>query len=389
MLFQGNLILIFFFTMIGIYSYSDFKEFQRVALTYIVLYSLMVLDVFNSYLTIFLSFVMLFFYFEILTKDEKKFQILINPFYKIVDTLYLAVSQYAFFPYLISVFLYNMVSHFESNMIIVILKITSVLFFVFTIIIVLHQKFIICTFTEMYKIFEIYPIQNVSFNQKLHEASEILTAIEDKMYFERHSYSFLSLKYILMVLKNKIRSYKGLKKLFIMTNSGRRFISNIFNESRGYSTIPMQLIRSLGIKRGYDCIIRRKIFEIIYSRLFFSGVEKMLKENNVVKVENMKEYYLYIYFHKVNTFLGGIRFSKFLNAFDMQGSDKNKIDIYDCSNEGIFIACMGLSKRADIISEDNIEYFTKPIKNAKLDLDKICDMVAKMMNKPFNNNYLE
>ena len=76
--------------------------------------------------------------------------------------------------------------------------------------------------------------------------------------------------------------------------------------------------------------------------MFFEGVKRMLNEDQVAQRENIKDYFLYIYFHKVNTFLGDAKFSKFLNAFDMQYDRKNKKDIYDCSNEGIFIACMVL-----------------------------------------------
>ena len=95
----------------------------------------------------------------------------------------------------------------------------------------------------------------------------------------------------------------------------------------------MQLMRSIVIKRGYNCKIRRKLFELIYCKIFFNGIEKMFKEDKVARRDKVKEYYLYIYFHKVNTFLGNASFSKFLNAFDMQYNEKNKKDIYDCSKE--------------------------------------------------------
>lgn len=77
--------------------------------------------------------------------------------------------------------------------------------------------------------------------------------------------------------------------------------------------------------------------------------------------------------------VGDATFSKFLNAFDMKYRSKNDKDIYDCSNEGIFIACMGLSKRADYINQDNVD----------LNADIICDMVEKMMDKPYDGNYLK
>lgn len=98
---------------------------------------------------------------------------------------------------------------------------------------------------------------------------------------------------------------------------------------------------------------------------------------------------MYLYFHKVSTFLGDATFSKFLNAFDMKYNKRNEKDIYDCTNEGIFIACMGLSKRAEHISKDNIDYYLEGIGNVELDSALICDMVEKMMDRPYEGNYLK
>ena len=63
----------------------------------------------------------------------------------------------------------------------------------------------------------------------------------------------------------------------------------------------------------------------------------MFKERLHVEISKKNIIFIYI-FHKVNTFLGNTSFSKFLKAFDMQYNEKNEEDIYDCSNEEIFIA---------------------------------------------------
>ena len=271
----------------------------------------------------------------------------------------------------------------------VVFKILSFLFMVWTLTTTLQQKYVIHTFGEMYKIFTWFPINKIDFNEKLDEACSILVSIEDRIYFERNAYSFFSLKYIVRILKNKISTQRGNKRIVCVFSAGNRFIRNIFDESRGYSTIPMQLVRSLGIKRGYNYKYRRKIFEILYSRMFFKGIERMLNEDQVAQKQYFKKYLLYIYFHKVNTFLGDATFSKFLNAFDMKYNKKNNKDIYDCSNEGIFIACMGLSKRATYITKENIDYYLQSIDNVELNPDIICDMVGNMMNRPYEGNYLK
>ena len=73
----------------------------------------------------------------------------------------------------------------------------------------------------------------------------------------------------------------------------------------------------------------------------------------------------------------------------MQYDKKNKKDIYQCSNEGIFIACMGLSKRATSITENTIEKYLKGIVNVDLDKNKRLNMVSNLKNKSNDENYLE
>lgn len=388
-LFNGNIIFIFFFAMIAIYNYSDMREYQRMTIIYISVYSLTVLNIIGVKLAAAFLAVSLFCFLEVFTSDEIKFRMLVNPIYKIIDSVYISFSQYALGGMCLALLMLRLRMPAPFDKYNAIFKIISFLLMIWTITATLRQKYAIHTFEKMYEIFTQFPINKVEFNQKLDEACAILVAIEDNMYFERRAYSFLSPKYAINILKNKIRSVCKSKRITYIFSTGTRFVKSIFDESRGYSTIQMQLIRSLGIKRGYNHKHRRKIFEILYSRMFFKGIERMLDEDMVANRQHFKEYLLYIYFHKVNTFLGDATFSKFLNAFDMAYSERNTIDIYDCTNEGIFIACMGLSKRASHITKDNIDYYLQGIDNVELDPDIICDMAANMMDKPYNGNYLK
>lgn len=49
---------------------------------------------------------------------------------------------------------------------------------------------------------------------------------------------------------------------------------------------------------------------------------------------------------------------------------------------------MGLSKRATIINQENVSYFTSMIDGMEFDEGKICQMVLVMMDKPYDGNYL-
>lgn len=388
-LFNGNIIFVFFFAMIAIYNYSDLKEYQRIAIIYITVYSLVVTNIIGITLAIILLFLTMFFFLEILTKDEMKFKIIVNPLYKMLDCLYLAFFQYSILEVLIAVLLChkNFKSLFYRSEKVYMLL--SVIMIIIAVTHTLQQKYVINSFNEMYRIFADFPINRVKFNHKLEEVCQILVSIEDRTYYERKGYTFLSIDAIICILKRKVSNYKVSEKIKYTYNAGKNFVKNVLSVDRGYSTIPMQLIRSLGVKRGYNYKYRRKIFEFLYSKMFFEGVKRMLNEDQVAQRENIKDYFLYIYFHKVNTFLGDAKFSKFLNAFDMQYDRKNKKDIYDCSNEGIFIACMGLSKRADRINKNNIDYYLSNVDNVNLDAELICEMVSTMMSKPYDGNYLK
>lgn len=388
-LFDKNIIFIFFFAMIAIYNYSDLKEYQRMAIIYISVYALAVLNIIGIKMAVLFLIVSLFCFFEILTSDEMKFKILVNPIYKAVDFIYISIFQYSFGGICLALLLLKIKLPETFDRQNIIFRTLSFLFMVWTLTAILQQKYVINTFEEMYRVFTYFPINKVKFNDKLYDACDILISIEDKKYFERQAYSFFSIKYAISLIRNKIACQQGRKKVICVLVNGNRFIKNIFNESRGYSTIPMQLIRSLGIKRGYNYKYRRKVFEILYSRLFFKGIEKMFNEDQVAQRKYFKEYLLYIYFHQVNTFLGDATFSKFLNAFDLKYDKKNDKDIYDCTNEGIFIACMGLSKRATNITSENIEYYLQSIENVQLNAETICDMVKKMMDRPYDGNYLK
>lgn len=382
-LFNNSTLFIFFFAMLSIFNYTDMKIEQRISIIYVSVYAMVVLGIIGLKLAYSFLLLTMFCYLEIFTDDTMKLKLLVNPIYKAADCVYLSLSQYYLFFVLLAVtcFYYRFDQLLGSYAII--LKAASCIPFTYAIICVLRQKFVVNTFQEMYCIFTEYPIQQVNFNTKLGEACNILVAIEDRGYFERDAYSILAPSYLLKIAKRKLHSHTIKEKL----HHGRIFINNILKFKRGYSTIPMQLIRTLGIKFGYNCRIRRKIYEILYGKMFFDGIKRLLDEDYVAKRENFKEYLLYIYFHVAKTYLGDATFSKFLNAFDMQYQGKNIIDIYDCSNEGIFIACMGLNKRASKLCDGNIDYYLQPIP-VYLNRQKILEMVNTMMDKPYNGNYL-
>lgn len=230
-LFNENTIFVFFFAMIAIYNYSDLKEYQRMAIIYISVYALTVLNIIGVKLAVVLLVVSLFCFFEIFTSDETKFKILVNPIYKIIDFIYISFSQYAFGGMCCALLLLKIEFPEILNGQEMIFKIMSFLFMVWTLTATLQQKYVINTFGEMYKVFTYFPINKVNFNEKLDEACSILISIEDRLYFERKAYSFFSPKYLLRMLKNKIRGQRGSQKIVSIFSAGTGNEDSRKNES--------------------------------------------------------------------------------------------------------------------------------------------------------------
>lgn len=111
--------------------------------------------------------------------------------------------------------------------------------------------------------------------------------------------------------------------------------------SRGHSTPEMQLLRTIGITRGYDKYkIQRKIFEILYGKIFFTSLKEYHQANSYLKLEHYRHYLLYIYFQPVMTKLKGKKYTPLSSVF------QNNEDINNWSMNGLFIACLGLSFRS-------------------------------------------
>lgn len=371
--------------MLSIFTYAELKIEQRICVIYISIYAMVALEIIELKLSYVFLLLTMFCYLEVFTGDTMKLKLLSSPIYKVVDCIYLSVSQYCIIWVIIALYLISNTVEFKWGSYAIYSKGVSILCLSIAITNVLHQKCAVNTFNQMFQVFSEYPINGVKFNKKLEQACNILVSIEDQGYYNRKAYSVFSLSFIRYALKNRKHKDKGFVK---QVQKGAKCIKDVITLKRGYSTIPMQLVRTLGIKCGYNCVIRRKIYEILYSRMFFDGIQQYYKLKHVSNRNKFKEYLLYIYFHVVQTYLGDASFSKFLNAFDMQYRKKNKIDIYGCSNEGVFIACMGLSKRATKINSDNVDYYLKDI-SVELDKSKILNMVENMMDKPYKGNYLQ
>lgn len=146
-LFNNSSIFIFFFAMIAIFNYVDLNVNQRISIIYVTVYALVALNIIGLKTAFFFIFITLFCYLEVLTDDNMKLKLLVNPIYKLTDCLYLSFAQYYLFPFLISIccFYYKFDIWFGSYSKLFIIP--SIVFFAYSIIRVLQQKFVIASFS--------------------------------------------------------------------------------------------------------------------------------------------------------------------------------------------------------------------------------------------------
>lgn len=166
---------------------------------------------------------------------------------------------------------------------------------------------------------------------------EILAGMEDRTYFERaerqHTVPFMR-----FFAKGAayLRAHKG--------GGVIRALRSLV--SRGYGTIEMQLLRSIGIEFGYQYTIRRKLFELLYANLLFNGYRSYLVHGRG-DYSHYRAFIIRKYIENVDVSVNGKKYrphngrSSLLRMF-------NKKHISNITKEEFFVWCLGLPQRAYI-----------------------------------------
>lgn len=344
-LFQNNLMILFAVATISIISYTNFNDNQRIFIFYFFVYTAAYFSVLNVSSSLLLLVIMSFIFLEYLTEDKMKLTVIVKFRYKLLDYIFMMLSQY-FAHYIVAallmIHLSNKISNFKC-----VFELTSFILLLCGTHQATTQPFKIKTITQTLKIFDEFPVYNFIYNENMQDRFDVLCAIEDKTYFKRcKSYSCVSFEYISYWLKKIKHSSYTVKNVIkqlphVSVEKGIKIIG------RGYSTPEKQLIRTIGVERGYDKHkFQRKFYEIIYSKIIFSSLKDYHQANSCIQIKRFREYLLYIYFKSVQTKINGIRYQHFNTAFN------ESEDITKWSLEGVFIACMGLSFRE--INEKNL-----------------------------------
>ncbi len=362
-LFAGNIIVVLIVTVIIITSYSHFEENQQIFLIYLMFYGLAYFKIIRVAICAIYLLIITFVYLEYLSVDKKKLELITSFWYKAIDYMFLMVFQLHVIGLFVSMILLFL-SHITSKPLNIILVVTSFLIMAFTEHLVVTQPFKIKNITDIEKTFSRDPYYRFKCSAEAYKRYSLLCCFEDKRYFLRSkSYSTYSLEYLNVYGKNRF-----IKKLFFgFLNRIKLLIQKQITIKkilpRGYASPEMQLIRTIGIKRGYNNKFHRKVFEILYSKIFFASLEKYNLSNSTSEDNCFREYILDIYLKNVLTIIHGRRFSRLCDAFE------NPKDVSTWPLEGLFVACLGLNfKRA---TPKNISLRSNIVVCFDLDIDKI------------------
>lgn len=361
-LFGPNILVIFIITVIVISSYTNFEENQQVSILYLLIYGIALFKLTRIWQCIILLFISTFVLIEFLTREKKKLELITRFSYKILDYLFQLFFQLHVVLLLLSL-LSIFVSHFCNDTNRYICLSISALFFVICEHRVITQPFKVKSITETIAPFNEYPYYNYEYSKEKREKYDLVCSIEDKTYFKREkSYSTFSYEYFKMRFSKKIAL--NVFKKFLSSNLDKESNSYIGNViSRGYSTPEMQLIRTAGVKRGYDKYkYQRKIYEIIYSKIILSSLYTFQLYNSGTDLSFFRSYVFDVYLHTVLSKVDKARFYPLCSAFE----DK---DVESWPLEALFVLCLGLSFK--LVNEETIKLYQKVILQYGLNIEKI------------------
>lgn len=356
-----------------IVSLKDVKLSQnlKVSVLYLASFIMTLTGLVEVWLGIVFLMVASFIVLEIFTDDPDK-KTLFSFIYKLIDCFYKLIFEYYLCLYLLSIlvlFLGNNIviscqnhtlgSHLLSGICadtsiisIWVIIIASVLI-ISSLLCITRMKFETRNITSiMYELNpgSIYYVPIETMRTKF----TMLVAFEDKTFFSRAENSHTVFSPI--IVKSSLRYITAHHFLHPF-----RMLRKIF--SRGYGTIEMQLIRSVGVLHGYDqCKIRRKFFEVIYSTLIFNSYCECFAEYNG-NSNQYRAWILWRYIQKVP-----VRFKRRFFPTDNSTTSQQVFGkrFEDLTLEEFFVWCLSLeffaiigpktvNRREDIITKYSLK----------------------------------
>lgn len=350
-LFYGNTFVLFLIFVMSVFAVDKLSERQKIAITYLCSYGIAYGDSISERILLPMMTVVLFLIQEFFSSDKKKIKILRKIHYKFVDFVFMGMFQQKIWLVYMAILVRTTYAKRFWMWNDKILDIVSLCLFAAAFIWIFDLTEEFNSFSEMYDVVWKTPYFNVRFDDSLRDRLNIITYFEDRQYWQREkTYSSCSVEFVKVWFQNHrstvgesekaTKSFKNLVSDLIqfpikLCNKIKRLICWAKKAvTRGHSTIPMQLIRILGYKHGlvfgstkirfkYYKIFKRKIYEVIYSRMFFEGLKKYLIIELCNDLDHYREYLVYLYPQIVQTKIDGKVYAPARRAFvDIDNSNK-------------------------------------------------------------------
>lgn len=362
-LFVGNSVILLFWVYIS-FIIEIKEKYKKVMLMYLITYITNILNIVPTVQSYGILLLALFLEIEF-WEDKFKKQIINNVFEKILDFLYIMISQYALISFTLALLLSSnlVVSRCDSCLKIVVQLLSGVVLY-WGCKNTASEKFKIASFDNIKKkIDEIEKYRTFIQRETWVNNPYCVLCIEDRSFYLREDrYTFLNMYY----LKNTyLRKIKNMIRKFLHSphkkSSFKRFL-------RGYSTIEMQLLRTLAIEEGYNSVFRRKIFEIIYARLFWKNLKTYYQKCDC-ETSKFKNFILYLY----------LRCAPCLNKGREQRIEdvigkREKIEEY--SDEELFVLTLCFSGK---IKRDYVlEMYEDLIQDCGLNIERLQELVRQL-----------
>lgn len=369
--FKNHLYLFFGIFLYVIYNSGRHKNYSsRIIVIYLLILFLILIKNLRLIYMLIIFLIVSFLQFEFLTDDKFKLKVVSGFFSKLFDCMYLLFFKYNFLLYTLSIYFIwkaNLlplseinIKYFKKlNLSSTIYLVLGAIIFIRSLIGISNSKFELNTFDEIKS--KLKPEKFETFNNIDITKLRILTEIEDKTFFYRNiSYNFISWWVILfkirtmidIILEHRYLKINQHKKPTIREKfaSLKRFIKG---QKRGNSTLEMQLYRQVAVKEGYNRKYIRKISEIIYSQILFSGLKKYLKKDyQIVSNKRYKEFLVDRYIRNAPSFVEGGNRKYFDSLF-------NSSNINSITNGKFLLFVLSLSKklnRKDILKDGYIDF---------------------------------
>jgi hypothetical protein len=145
---------------------------------------------------------------------------------------------------------------------------------------------------------------------------------------------------------------------------------------RGYGTIEMQLLRSIGIEFGYRSTIRRKLFELCYADMIINGYRNYLERGNGgYSREQYREFIIRQYIENVPVKINSTEYRPGEYSTVLQLFRKKSLNAV--SKEEFYVWCLGLPYY-DAIGPIAVGTHRSVLQDCGIDEAKVLRIVAKL-----------